>query len=136
MIQEVIGLGLERVGAHSNKRVGKLGIFVAIVELAHAHVAGGVDFRIISRPIVNPDILHLHGAEVELASAPGVFITAAGAAMVEGRDEHAIFAHVIHHCDRHARDEVERIVPARRLHLPITPDHRVREALQLRIALL
>ena len=43
MVEEIVGLRLERVGADGNDRVGELGILVAIVQLAHAHVAGGMD---------------------------------------------------------------------------------------------
>ena len=37
--------------------------------------------------------------------------------------------------DRDARDEIERVVPGRRLHLAVAPDHRIGQALQLRVAL-
>ena len=63
--------------------VRELGVLVAVVQLTHAHVAGAVHLGVVGRTVVDPDVLHLHGAEVELASAPGVFITAACAAMVE-----------------------------------------------------
>ena len=44
VVQEVVGLRFQRVGADRNDGVGELGVLVAVVELAHAHVAGAVDF--------------------------------------------------------------------------------------------
>ena len=93
MVQEIIGLGFQRVGADGNDGVGKFGVFVAIVQFADAHVARGVHFRIVGRPIVDADVLHLHGAEIELAGAPGVLVAAARTAMIVGRDEQPILAH-------------------------------------------
>ena len=92
VVQEIVGLGFERVGADRDDGVGKLGILVAVVQFAHAHVAGGMDLGIVGRPVVDADVLHLHGAEIELAGAPGVLVAAAGAAMVEGGDEQAVLA--------------------------------------------
>ena len=92
MIEEIVGLRLERVGADRDNRVGKLGILVAVVQLAHAHVAGGMDFGVVGRPVVDADILDLHRAEIELAGAPGVLVAAAGAAMIERRDEEPVLA--------------------------------------------
>ena len=134
VIQEIVGLGFERVGADRDDGVGKLGILVAVVQFADAHVARGVDFGIVGRPVVDADVLHLHGAEIELAGAPGVLVAAAGAAVVEGGDEQAVLAHVVDDRDGDARDEIERIVPAGRLHLAVAPHHRIGQALQLRVA--
>ena len=134
MVQEIVGLGFERVGPDGHDGVGKLGIFVAIVQFAHAHVAGGMDLGIVGRPVVNPDVLHLHGAEIELAGAPGVFVAAAGSAVVKGGDEQSVFPHVVDDRDGDARDQIERIVPARRLHLAVAPHHRIGEALQFGVA--
>ena len=92
VIEEIVGLGFERVGADRHDGVGELGILVAVVQFADAHVAGGMDLGIVGRPVVDADVLHLHGAEIELAGAPGVFVAAAGAAMVEGRDEQPVLA--------------------------------------------
>ena len=97
VVQEVVGLGLERVGADGHDRVGELGVFVAVVELAHAHVAGGVDLAVVGRAVVDPDVLDLHRLEIELAGAPGVLVAAAGAAMVEGRDEQPVVALLLDH---------------------------------------
>ena len=132
VVEEIVGLGLERVGADRDDGVGELGVLVAVVEFAHAHVAGGVDLGIVGRTIVDADVLDLHGAEIELAGAPGVLVAAAGAAVIEGGDEQSVLAHVVDHRDGDARDEIERVVPARRLHLAVAPDHRIGEALQLR----
>ena len=134
VVQEIVGLRLERVGADGEDRVGELGVLVAIVELADAHVARRVDFGIVGGAIVDADVLHLHGAEIELAGAPGVLVAAAGAAMVEGGDEEAVLALLVDDGGRDARDEVERVVPAGRLHLAVAPDHRIGEPLQLGIA--
>ena len=131
VVQEVVGLGLERVGADREDRVGELGVLVAVVELADAHVAGGMDLGIVGGAIVDADVLDLHRPEIELAGAPGVLVAAAGAAVIEGGDEQAVLALLVDHRGGHARDEVERVVPARRLHLAVAPDHRVGQALQL-----
>ena len=92
VVEEVVGLGFERVGADRDDRVGEFGVLVAVVEFANAHVARGVDFGIVGRTIVDADVLDLHRPEIELAGAPGVLVAAAGAAMVEGRDEQAVLA--------------------------------------------
>ena len=136
MVQEIVGLGFERVGADRNDGVGQFGILVAVVQFAHAHVARGMNFGIVGGPVMDADVLDLHRPEIELARAPGIFVAAAGAAVIEGGDEQAVLAHVIDDRDGHARDQIERIVPAGRLHLPVAPHHRVRQPLQLRVALL
>ena len=134
VVQEIVGLGLERVRADGEDRVRELGVLVAIVELADAHVARRVDLRIVGGAIVDADVLHLHRAEIELSGAPGVLVAAAGAAMIEGGDEEPVLALLVDHRGRDARDEVERVVPARRLHLAVAPDHRIGEPLQLGVA--
>jgi hypothetical protein len=131
VIQEVVGLGFERIGADGNNRVGEFGVFIAVVQLANAHVASRVHLRVVGGAIVNPNVLHLHGAEIELAGAPGVFVTATGAAMIEGRNKQAVLAHVVDYSDRDTRDEIKCVIPARRLHLAVAPDHGVGKTLQL-----
>ena len=134
VIQEIVGLGFERVGADRDDGVGKLGILVAVVQFADAHVARRVDFGIVGRPIVDADVLDLHRPEIELAGAPGVLIAAARAAMIEGGDEQAILALIVDDRGGDARDEIERVVPAGRLHLAVAPDQRIGQPLQLRVA--
>ena len=134
MVQEIVGLGFERIGAHGHDGVGELRILVAIVQFADPHVARRMDLRIVGRTVVDADVLHLHGAEIELSGAPGVFVAAASAAVIERRDEQAVLAHVVDHADGDAGDQVERIVPTGRLHLAVAPHHRIGETLQLRIA--
>ena len=131
VVEEVVGLGLERIGADRDDRVGEFGVLVAIVEFADAHVAGRVNLGVVGRAIVDADVLDLHRAEIELAGAPGVFVAAAGAAVIERRDEQAVLALVVDHRGGHARDEIERVVPARRLHLAVAPHHRLGQALLL-----
>ena len=136
MVQEIVGLGFERVGADRDDGVGQLGILVTVVQFAYAHVARGMNFGIVGGPVVNADILDLHGPEIELSGTPGILVAAACAAMIEGGDEQPVLAHVIDDRDGHARDQIERIGPAGRLHLAVAPHHRIGQALQLRIALL
>ena len=92
VVEEIVGLGLERVGADRDDGVGELGILVAVVEFADAHVARGMDLGIVGRPVVDADVLDLHRPEIELAGAPGVLVAAAGAAVIEGRDEQPVLA--------------------------------------------
>ena len=87
MVEEIVSLRLQRIGAHRNNSVGKFSVLIAIVQLAHAHVARSMDFGVIGWTIVNADILHLHGAEIELAGSPGILVTAASPAVIEGGDE-------------------------------------------------
>ena len=87
MVEEVIGLGLQGVCSDCDDRVGEFSVLIAIVEFANPHVAGRVHLGVVSRPIVNPNVLDLHRAEIELSRAPGVFVAAAGSAVIEGRDE-------------------------------------------------
>ncbi len=84
VIEEIVGLGLVGVGADGDDGVAQLGVLVAVVELAHAHVARRVHLRIVGGAIVDADVLDLHRLEIELAGAPGVLVAAAGAAVVEG----------------------------------------------------
>ena len=133
VIEEVVGLRFVGVGADGKDGVGELGVLVAIVELAHAHVARGMHFGIVGGAIVDADVLDLHRLEIELARTPGILVAAAGAAVVEGGDEQVVLAaRLLEHRHRHARHEVERVVPRGRLHLPVAEHHRVREALLLR----
>ncbi len=94
-----------------------------------------MDLRIIGRAVVDADVLHLHGAEIELSGAPGVLVAAAGAAMVEGGDEEAVLAAFLDDAGRDTGDEIESVVPACRLHLAVAPHHGIGEALLLRDAL-
>ena len=134
VIEEVVGLGLERIVADRNERVGEFGVLVAIVQFADAHVAGRMNLRIVGRAVVDADVLDLHGAEIELSGAPGVLVAAGRAAMVEDGDEQPVLALVLDDRRRDAGDEVERIVPGGRLHLAVAPDHRIGETLLLRAA--
>ena len=131
MVQEVVGLGLQGVRADRDDRVGEFGVLVAIVEFANPHVAGRMHLGVVSRAIVNADVLDLHRAEIELSGAPGIFVAAAGPAVIESRDEQAVLALGVDHRRRHARHEVERVVPACRLHLAVAPYHRFSQALLL-----
>ena len=135
VIEKIICLGLQRIGADRHNRVGELSILVAIVEFANPHVARGVDFGIVSRPVVNPDILDLHSAEVELTSAPCVLVATARASVVVGRDEEPILALFVDDRCGYAGDEIKRIVPARWLELAIAPNEGISQSLELSIAL-
>ena len=44
---------------------------------------------------MDADVFDLHRPKIELAGAPGILITAARTAMIEGRDEQAVLALVI-----------------------------------------
>jgi hypothetical protein len=134
VVQEVVGLGFERIGAHGHDRIGEFRVLVAVVQFTHAHVAGRMDFGIVGRPVVDADVLHLHSTKIKFPGAPGIFVAAAGAAVIERRDEQAIFTHAVDDADRDARNQIERIVPTCGLHLPIAPHHRIGEPLQLRVA--
>ena len=131
MVQEVVRLRFERVGAHGDDRVGELGVFVAIVEFAHAHVARRMDLRVVGRPIVDADVLDLHAVEVELAGGPGILVAAAGTAVVERRDDEAVFALLLDDTPRDLGDEPKRVVPRGRVHAAIAIDHRVGQTLRL-----
>ncbi len=122
VIEEIVCLGLQCIGADRDDRVGQFGILVAVVQLADAHIAGTVDFRVIGRAVVDTDVLDLHGLEIELARAPGVFVAASGAAMIEGRNDQSVLTLLLDDLRRHAGNKIERIVPARRLHLSVAPD--------------
>ena len=94
--------------------VGEFRVLVAVVEFAHAHVAGAVDFAVVGRAVVDADVLDLHALEIELAGRPGVLVAAAGAAMVVGGDDQPIFALRLHDAPRHLGHETDRIVPGGR----------------------
>ena len=131
VVQEVVGLGLKRVRSDRDDRVGEFSVLIAIVEFANPHIASRMNLGIIGRAIVNADVLDLHCAEIELSGAPCILVAAAGPAVIESRDEQAVFALCVDHRRRHARNKVERVVPARRLHLAIAPYHRFGQALLL-----
>ena len=112
VIEKIVGLGLVGVGADREDGVGKLGVFVAVVELANAHVTRGMHLGIVGWTVVDADVLDLHGLEVELAGAPRILVAAAGATVVEGRDEEVVLTpRLLEHGNRHTRDEVKRVVP-------------------------
>ena len=67
--------------------------------------------RIVGWAVVDPHILDLHALEIELAGRPGVFVAAAGPAVVEGRDDQPILALLLDHAPRDLGDQIERIVP-------------------------
>ena len=90
MREEVVGLGLVGVGANAEDGVGQLGIFVRVIELADSHVARGVTFRIVGRPIVNAHERRPQRAEHQLAGGPGVLKAAAGPAMIEAVKDQAV----------------------------------------------
>ena len=131
MIEEQVRLGLQRIGTDQENRVGEAIVLIGVVELADAHVAGRMNFRIIGRPIVDAAVLHLHRLEIELAGAPGVLVAASRATMVEHGDEEIVLIVLVDDARRDARNEIERVVPARRLPGAVTPDHRLFEALLL-----
>jgi hypothetical protein len=83
---------------------------------------------------VDANVLHLHGAEIELSGAPGILVATSSAAMVERRDEQVVFALLIDDGDGDAGDQIERVLPACRLHLPVAPHHRVCQPPELGIA--
>jgi hypothetical protein len=56
VVQEVVGLGLVGIGADRHDGVGELGVLVAVVELAHAHVARGVHLGVVGRAVVDADV--------------------------------------------------------------------------------
>ena len=87
VVEEIVGLRLQRIGAHRNDSVGKLRVLITIIEFTHAHVARGMDFGVIGWTIVDADVLYLHGTEVELASAPSILVAATGTPVVESGDE-------------------------------------------------
>ena len=134
VVQEVVRLGFEGIVADRHQSVGELGVLIAIVQFADAHVTGRMDLRIVGGAVVDADILDLHGTEIELSGAPGIFVAAGRAAMVENGDEEPVLALFFDDRGSNARDQVERVIPRGRLHLAVAPDHRVGEALLLRAA--
>ena len=132
MVQEVVGLRLQRVASHRHDRVGEFGIFVAVVQLADAHVARAVHFAVVGRAIVDADVLDLHALEIELAGRPGVFVAAAGAAMIVSRDDQAVLALRLDNAPRHLGDEIDRVVPGGRRQDAVAPDERFGQPLALR----
>jgi hypothetical protein len=69
VIEEIVGLGLQRVRADRDDCIGELRVLVAVVELAHAHVARSVHFGVVGRPVVDPDVLDLHAIALAKSSA-------------------------------------------------------------------
>jgi hypothetical protein len=134
VVEEVVGLGLERVGADDEDGVGDLRVLVAVVELSDAHVAAGMDLRVVGRAVVDADVPHLHCLEVELAGAPGELVAAARPAVVGAGDDERVLVAVGDDPRRYACDEVERVVPTRRLHLAVAPDERIGQPLLLGLA--
>ena len=90
--------------------------------------------RVVGGPVVDAHVLDFHRPEIQLPRTPGVLVAAAGAAVIERRYEETIFALVRDDRRGYTSDEIERVVPARRLHLAVAPDHWGRQALQLRRA--
>ena len=136
MVQEVVGLCFQRIGADGDNRVGKFGVLVAIVELPDAHVTRAVHLGVIGRTVVDADVLDLHRTEVELSGAPGIFVTAGGTAVVEHRNKEAILALLGDYRRGHAGNQIQRVIPTCRLHGTVAPHHRVGKSLQLSATLL
>ena len=67
--------------------VGQFRVFVAVVELADAHLARGVALGVVRRPVVDPHHRRLERREHQLAGAPGVLEAAPGAAVVEAIEQ-------------------------------------------------
>ena len=131
VVEEQVGLGLEGIGADQEDRVGERVVLVAVVQLADAHVAGRVHLGVVGRPVVNPAVLDLHRAEIELARAPGVLVAAGRAAVVEHRDVEIVLVVLVDVAGGDPGNQIERIVPRGRLPRAVTPDHRLREPLLL-----
>ena len=49
MVEEVVGLGLERIRSDCDNRIGEFGVLVTIVEFAYPHVAGRVHSELCGR---------------------------------------------------------------------------------------
>jgi hypothetical protein len=62
VVQEVVGLRLQRVASRRRDRISELGVLVAVVELAHAHIARAVHLTVVRRTVVDANAL-----EIELA---------------------------------------------------------------------
>ena len=60
---------------------------------------------------MDADVFDLHALEIELAGRPGVFVAAAGAAMVVRRHDEPVFALRLNNPARDLRDEIDRVVP-------------------------
>ena len=70
VVQEQVGLRLDRVGADQEDRVGHLVVGVLVVQLVHAHVAGRVDFRVVGRAVVDAAVLDLHRTRSRACRCP------------------------------------------------------------------
>ena len=53
VIQKVVGLGFIGVGTRADDGVCQLCVFIAVVQLAHAHIAGGVAFGVVGWPVMD-----------------------------------------------------------------------------------
>ena len=111
MVQEVVGLSLERIRSNRKDRVGQFSIFVAIVQLPDAHVSCRMNLGVVGRPIVDPDIFYLHALEVDFPGRPGIFIASAGASVIESRDKQPVLALLLNHTSCHFGHEADRVVP-------------------------
>ena len=95
-----------------------------------------MDFGIVSRSVVNADVLNLHRTEIELSGTPRVLVTTSRASVIIGGNEESILALLIDDRSGDTSHELKRIVPTRRLKLAIAPNERIGQSLQLRVALL
>ncbi|MDT4849735.1 hypothetical protein FQZ97_838630 [compost metagenome] len=128
MVQEVVGLRFVGVGTGAQDAVGQLGVFVAVVQLAHAHVARGVALGVVGRAVVNAHHLGFQRAEHQLASTPGVLEAAASAAVVEAVVEQAVRAVVVKDLLGQASVDREGLLPAGVQPLVAALDARVLQA--------
>ncbi len=85
--EEVVGLRLVGVAADGHDDVGQLGILVAVVELADAHLARRMALGVVRRAVVDAHHRRLERREHQLAGAPRVLEAAAGAAVVEAVED-------------------------------------------------
>lgn len=83
MGQEVVGLRFVWIAADGDDDIGQLRVLVAVVQLAHAHLARCVALRVVRWPVMDAHEGRLQGSEHQLASAPGVLEAATGATVVE-----------------------------------------------------
>ncbi|KAF0137771.1 MAG: hypothetical protein FD153_1610 [Rhodospirillaceae bacterium] len=83
VVQEVVRLGLVGVGARTEDGVGDLGIFVAVIQLTHAHFPRGMALGVVGRTVVDADHRGLQRTEHQLAGAPGVLEAAPSTTVVK-----------------------------------------------------
>src|SRR3954453_17883678 len=91
-----------------------------------------MDLGVVGRAVVNADVLDLHALEIELAGRPGILVTTAGAAMIEGGDDHAVLPLFLDDAAGDLRRESDGVVPGGRRHGAVTVDQRFRQAVRLR----